>query len=106
MPGWNCKKIKQKLNNTLRLNFCYLKFTCFLHLCYHPLKIVQKMKNENKRYDINRVRLRCDTNILKYKMGLSIMTAICIEQHQHNVWSSIHKKVKQNWGWVEKQRCL
>ena len=30
------KKIKHKLSNTLRLNFCYLKITYFLHLHYHP----------------------------------------------------------------------
>ena len=27
---------------------------------------------------------------------------ICIKQHLSNIWSSIHEKVKQHWGWVEK----
>ena len=27
---------------------------------------------------------------------------ICIKQHLINIWSSIHEKVKQHWGWVEK----
>ena len=30
------QKIKQKLSNTLRLNFCYLKIIRFLHSRYHP----------------------------------------------------------------------
>ena len=44
----NQQKIKQKLSNTLRLNFRYLKIIRFLHLPYHPkiigdiLKTVQK----------------------------------------------------------------
>ena len=44
------KKIEQRLSNTLRLNFCYLKIICFLHPRYHPktlghiLKHVQKSK--------------------------------------------------------------
>ena len=29
-------KIKQKLSNTLRINFHYLTIICFLHLRYHP----------------------------------------------------------------------
>ena len=28
MPGCNCQKIKQRLNDTLRLRFWYLKITC------------------------------------------------------------------------------
>ena len=35
-------------------------------------------------------------------MCVSIMIAICIKQHLNNIWNSIHKKVKQHWGWVEK----
>ena len=30
-PDWNCQKIKQKLSNTLRLNFFYLKIIHILH---------------------------------------------------------------------------
>ena len=28
MPGSNCQNIKQRLNDTLRLRFWYLKITC------------------------------------------------------------------------------
>ena len=31
-----------------------------------------------------------------------MMMVICIKQHLSNIWSSIHEKVKQHWGWVEK----
>ena len=27
---------------------------------------------------------------------------VCIKQHLSNIWSTIHEKVKQLWGWVEK----
>ena len=29
---------------------------------------------------------------------------ICINQHLSNIWNSVHVKVKQHWGWVEKKR--
>ena len=34
------------------------------------------------------------------------MIVICIKQHLSNIWSSIHEKVKEHWGWVEKKRYL
>ena len=48
MPGWNWQKIKQKLSNTPRLNFCYLKIICFLHPGNHP-KIIDVLKNVKKK---------------------------------------------------------
>ena len=30
------------------------------------------------------------------------MMVIYIKQHLSNIWSSIHEKVKQHWGWTEK----
>ena len=30
-----------------------------------------------------------------------MMMLIRIKQHLSNIWSSVHKKVKQHWGWVE-----
>ena len=65
-----------------------------------------KMKNRSLRYDINRHRCRHGHRYSKYKMCLSIMMLICIKQHLSNIWSSIHGKVKQHWGWVEKKPCL
>ena len=32
------------------------------------------------------------------------MIVICIKQHLSNIWSSIHEKVKQHWGWFQKRR--
>ena len=34
------------------------------------------------------------------------MMVICIKQHLTNIWSSIHEKVKQHWGWVEAEMLL
>ena len=34
------------------------------------------------------------------------MVVICIKQHLSNIWSSIHEKVRQHCGWVEKKRSL
>ena len=39
------KKITQKLSNTLRLHFCYLKIVFYLHIYYHP-KIGYILKSE------------------------------------------------------------
>ena len=39
-------------------------------------------------------------------MCLIIMMVICIKQHLNNIWSSIHEKVKQHWGVVEKSVTL
>ena len=37
------------------------------------------------------------------KIYLSIMMFICIKQHLINIWSSIHEKVMQHWGWAERK---
>ena len=43
-----CKKNKQKLSNTLKLNYCYLKIIRFLHPRYHPKIIGSILKNVPK----------------------------------------------------------
>ena len=67
-------------------------------------------ENENEkrsyRYDINRPSSRHGHKCSKYKKELSKMMLICTKQHVSNIWSSIHEKVKQHWGWVEKKPCL
>ena len=60
------------------------------------------MKNTSHRYHINRPRPRYRHKYIKYKMWLCIMMTVCIKHHLSNIWSSIHEKVKQHWGWVEK----
>ena len=56
-----------------------------------------KRKNRTHRYEINRPRSR-DRH--KYsKKCLKIMILIFIKQHLSSIWSSIHDKVKQQWGW-------
>ena len=34
------------------------------------------------------------------------MTVICTKQYLSNIWNSIHKKVKQRWGWAGKKALL
>ena len=65
-----------------------------------------KKKNRSHRYDINRHRSRHGHKYSKYKTCLSMIMIICIKQYLINIWSSIHEKVKQHLGWVEKKRFL
>ena len=58
---------------------------------------------KSHRYDINRPRARHGHKYTKYKMCVILMD-ICINQHLSNIWNSVHVKVKQHWGWVEKKR--
>ena len=125
-------KIKQRLSNTLRLNFWYLKIIRMFHpryqpriighilknklknkfLCIHEIlrliimKMKMKMKKRSPRYVINRPSSWHGHKYSKYKKCLSMMMLICIKQHLSNIWSSIHEKVKQHWGWVEKKTLL
>ena len=48
MPGRNLQKIKQKISNTMRLNFCYMEVMGFLHPHYHPKIIEAILKNVQK----------------------------------------------------------
>ena len=41
--------MKEKLSNTLRLNFSYLRGIRFLHPCYHP-KEIGHIKNNVQKY--------------------------------------------------------
>ena len=34
------------------------------------------------------------------------MMLIYIKQHLRNIWGSIQEKIKQHWGWVEKEHCF
>ena len=113
----------------MRLNFCYWQIIHVFHQRYHTkvightlkinknnkyvcihgiirlimMKMEMKMKNRSHRYETNRPKPRHS----KYKKCLNIMMLIlCNKQHLSNIWSSVHEKVKQHWGWVEKKRCL
>ena len=65
-------------------------------------------ENETRshRSNINRPGSRHEYKFREYKRYLSMMMHICTKQHLSNIWSSIHGKVKQHWGWVEKKRWL
>ena len=89
--------------NNRRYSEKYAKNECVWLMA---MKTRLEMKNRSHRYDINRSRPRHKHTYTKYKMYLSMMLVICIKQHLSNIWSSIHGKVKQQWGRVEKKRCL
>ena len=35
-------------------------------------------------------------------MSHTVMMLICMKQYLNNICGSVHEKVKQQWGWVEK----
>ena len=116
ISNWILQKIKQMLNNTLRLNFCYLKIIHIFHPRYHPkiiehilknkqknmyvciheiirliiMKMKMKMKNRSHRYNINRLKSRHGHKYSKYKMCLSV---VMLKQYLSNIWSWIVEKV-------------
>ena len=63
-----------------------------------------KTKNRWYRYDMNRSRIRHGYKSTKYQIYFSIMMVMYIKQYLSNIWTSIHEKVKQHWGWVEKKQ--
>ena len=56
-----------------------------------------KMKNRSHRHGHENS---------KYRKCLSMMMLICIKHHLSNICSSVHEKVKQDWGCVEEKHCL
>ena len=65
------------------------------------------MKNRSYRYNVNRPRSRHGHKYSTYKKCLTVMIMLtCIKQQLTNIWSSIHEKVKQHWGWDEKKGCF
>ena len=65
-----------------------------------------EIKNRSHRHDRNRPRPRHGHKYIKHKTRLSIMMVIFTKQMLSNIWSSIHKKVTQHRGWVEKKTLL
>ena len=61
-----------------------------------------EMKSRSQRYDIIWPRPRHWHKYTKFKMCPNIMMVTYIK----NIWSSIHEKVKQHRGWVEKKALL
>ena len=63
------------------------------------------MKNRSHRYDINRPRSRHGHEYSKSNTAdvknVSVWRSFFIKQYLSKIWSSIHEKVKQHWGWVE-----
>ena len=57
-------------------------------------------KNRSHRYNINTPRPRHKHKYAKYQICLRLMMIICVKR---NIWSSIHEKQMQHWGWAEKE---
>ena len=56
---------------------------------------------------ISNIRLKLEKYQAKTKQQPEAeLLFICNEQHLSNIWGLNHEKVKQHWGWVEKNRCL
>ena len=70
------------------------------------MKMRMKMKNRWHRPNIKRPRSRHGHKYSTYKKCLTMMMFTCIKQQLSHIWSSIHERVKQLWGWVEKKLCL
>ena len=68
--------------------------------CYSKI-IGHILKNKEKKMDMKiKPRSRHGHKYNINKKCLSKMMLIFIKQHLSNIWSSIHEKVKQHWGWV------
>ena len=61
-----------------------------------------KKKNVSHWYVVNRPLSKHGLKYSRYKTCLSMIVLICNQQHLSNIWSSIHEKLKQHWGWVKK----
>ena len=103
------QKIKQKLSDTLRLNFCDLKIIHIFHPHHHPkiiertlkikqknkcvciheiirliiMKMEKKKKNGSHRFDIIRSRSRHGNKYSKYKNCLIMIKVILTKKVSH-----------------------
>ena len=64
-----------------------------------------KTDNEKKIIYLKDLDADMDTNRQNI-ICLGKIMSICNKQHLSNIWGSIHRKVKEHWGWAEKMRCL
>ena len=67
----------------------YEKQVRMFYIWLMTMKMRLKMKYRSHRYNITKTRPRHGH-----------------KQHLINIWSSIHKKVWEHWGWVEKKVLL
>ena len=70
------------------------------------LIMIKVKRKTDHRYVINRSTSRHGLTYAKYKKCLGMMMLIRIKQHSTNTWGLIHKKVKEPWGWAEKEVLL
>ena len=70
------------------------------------MEMRMKMKKRSHKYNINRTWPEHGYEYTKYKICLSVMMVMSNKQHLCNFWSLVYEKVKQHWGWVEKNTSL
>ena len=63
------------------------------------------MKSRLQKYNID-LGLDMDTTILSIKLCPSLTMLMSIKQQLSNIWSSIHDRVKEHWGWAGKKVFL
>ena len=68
--------------------------------------IIMKVKIKMKRKHYIDTR-QIDLGLLSFSVKINFnVSSLCIKEDPSNIWSSIHEKFNQNWGWVEKHLCL
>ena len=83
------------------------KYVCFDRIMWLiMMKMRLKMKSRSHRYDLNSPQPRHENKFTKYKIYHSTMVFVCIKKHLSKILTSLHEKVKQQWGWDEKNSCL
>ena len=126
------KKIKQRLSNTLRLNFCYLKIICFRHPRYHPkrighilkniqkslcicffneiiLLIIMKVKKKNRSHpDTTKMNLSLDmsSHILNIKNASVWWYLFALSNNQPALEVQFMKRLRNTEGVLKKMCCL
>ena len=121
--------MKQMLNNTLRLNWCYLKIIHILHPRHHPKIIWHILKNkqaslyswdyaishnenedENEKrshiYSINRRKSRHRHKYSKCKKCPIMMMLISIKQHLSNIEAHFIKTFSNTEAQLKKKKAL
>ena len=70
------------------------------------MKMEMRMKNRSHRHNVKRPGPWHGHRYSKSRKCLGMMMLVWIQQQLSNIRSTVHEKVKQHWGWVEKKRCL
>ena len=98
--------LSSKNNKRYSKKICKYKCACFNRIIWLIWRTWGWKWKVDHRYNINRLRVRHGHKYTKYRIRDITMMVICSKQHLSIIWSLIHQKAKQHWGWVEKICCL